>query len=190
MVERSDEEVVASYLAGDQAAFSVLVDRYMNHLYNFVLQFVSDRAAAEDIVQDTFVKAWTHLGRFDRKKSFKTWLFAIAKNTAYDFLKKKKTLPFSLFENEEGENVLENTPGNDTDPGDILDREATSQELEVKLGLLSRPYQILLRLRYQEDFSLHEIAHILKEPYNTVKSRHQRALRQLQTVFLETRVQK
>lgn len=185
MVERSDEELIKAYLAGDEAVFSLLVERYTNHVYNFVVQLVHDRTAAEDIVQDTFVKAWKHLPQFDQEKSFKTWLFAIAKNTAYDFLKKKKTLPFSLFENEEGENVLENTPGDDEHPEDILDREGVAEDLEAKLSLLSPPYQLLLRLRYQEDFSLHEVADILKEPYNTVKSRHQRALRELKVLFTE-----
>ncbi len=188
MNEHSDEQVIAAYRTGDETAFSVLVDRYMNHLYHFVLQFVGDREAAEDIVQESFVKAWKHLSRFDQEKSFKTWLFAIAKNTAYDFLKKKKTLPFSVFENDEGENALENTPGEHEHPEDILDREATAEALEEKLSVLPERYRVLLRLRYQEDFSLHEVATILHEPYNTIKSRHQRALKRLKEAFLEERV--
>ena len=184
MPVQSDERMVMAYLAGDQEAFSFLVDRHMKHLYNFVLQLVSDRNAAEDIVQETFVKAWKHLSRFDQSKSFKTWIFAIAKNTAYDHLKRKKTLPFSLFENEEGENVLENTPAENDHPEDILDREATKVELEAKLAALTPLYRTILKLHYQEDLSLHEISEILGEPYNTVKSRHQRALKNLKESFV------
>lgn len=183
MIEQPDEQLVEAYLAGDQEVFSFLVDRYMKHLYNFVMQFVRDQNAAEDIVQETFVKAWKYLSRFDQNKSFKTWIFAIAKNTTYDYLKKKKTLPFSLFENEEGENALENTPAENDHPEDILDREATKEELEIKLAALAPLYRTILTLHYQEDFSLHEISKILDEPYNTVKSRHQRALQSLKKSF-------
>lgn len=183
MALQPDEHIVMAYLSGDQEAFSFLVDRYMKHLYNFVFQLVGDRNAAEDIVQETFVKAWRHLSRFDQNKSFKTWIFAIAKNTAYDHLKKKKTLPFSLFENEEGENALENTPVENDHPEDILDREATKEDLEAKLATLAPLYRTILTLHYQEDLSLHEISEILGEPYNTVKSRHQRALKSLRKSF-------
>lgn len=183
MPEKRDEELVRRHLDGDQAAFAVLVDRYMRYLYNFVLQLVSDENAAEDIVQETFLKAWKHLSRFDQKKSFKTWIFAIAKNTAYDHLKRKKTIPFSTFENEEGENALENTPAENDHPEDILDREATAEELDQRLSLLSPAYRSILMMRYRDDLSLHEIADVLGESYNTVKSRHQRALRGLKRTF-------
>lgn len=180
----TDEELVERYRQGDEKAFAALVDRYMVHLYHFVRQFVSDPAGAEDIVQETFVKTWQHLPRFEIEKRFKTWIFTIAKNTTYDFLKKKKTLPFSLFENSRGENVLENTVSEEQQPDDILNRESTTKELEAKLNLLAPEYQTLLRLRYQEDLTLQEIAVLLEVPYNTIKSKHTRALAQLKKVFL------
>lgn len=182
-MERTDEQLVAAYLGGDETLFAVLVDRYMKHLYHFVLQFVNDPAVAEDIVQETFVKVWKHLPRFDETKSFKTWIFAIAKNTTYDALKKKKTLPFSLFVDKEGNNTLENRADESLQADDVLDLEATAQELTKALATIAPLYRALLVLHYQEYFSLHEIAEILEEPYNTIKSRHQRALRALKRAF-------
>ncbi len=182
MIE-TDEQLVSAYLRGNDAAFTVLVDRYMKHLYHFARQLVGENQAAEDIVQDTFLKAWKNLKRFDRTKSWKTWIFAIAKNTAYDALKKKKTLPFSSFKNEAGLNMLENTPLDEVHPDELLDRELTVQTLDQGLQQLHPDHRVILVLRYQDDFSLHEIATILKEPYNTVKSRHQRALRSLKQVL-------
>lgn len=179
----TDEQLVADSLSGDEAAFVALLDRYLKPLYGFVFQLVRDEAVAEDVVQETFIKAWKHLGRFDQGKSFKTWIFAIAKNTAYDALKKKKTLPFSLFRNEAGENVLENIPDGAPSPETILDRATTALELEEKLATLSLPYQTLLRLHYQQGFSLHEVAEIFGDPYNTIKSRHKRALARLRQAF-------
>lgn len=180
----TDEQLVERYRQGDEQAFVALVDRYMVHLYHFVRQFVSDPAGAEDIVQETFVKAWQSLPRFQVEKRFKTWIFTIAKNTTHDFLKKKKTLPFSLFENSQGENVLENTVSDDEQPDEVLDRESTALELEAKLRLLAPEYQALLRLRYQQDLTLQEIAALLEVSYNTIKSKHTRALAQLKRTFL------
>ncbi len=183
-MEETDEQLVQVYLNGDERVFSVLVDRYMKHLYNFVLQFVNDRSVAEDIVQETFVKVWKHLDRFDGAKSFKTWIFAIAKNTTYDVLKKKKTIPFSVFTDEVGNNALENIADKSEKAEDILDRQATAEELTKKLALLTPVYRSLLVLHYQEGFTLHEVSEILQEPYNTIKSRHQRALLALKKTFL------
>lgn len=182
-MEETDEQLVRAYRSGDEAVFTVLVDRYMKHLYHFVLQFVNDPATAEDIVQETFVKVWKHLSRFDETKSFKTWIFAIAKNTTYDALKKKKTLPFSLFVDEEGNNTLENRADESPQAEDVLDLEATAEVLKRVLSTIPPLYRSLLVLHYQEYFSLHEIAEILGEPYNTIKSRHQRALRALKKAF-------
>lgn len=182
-MEETDEQLVRLYLDGNEAVFVVLVDRYMRYLYHFVKQLVSDTALAEDIVQETFVKIWKNLRRFDSTKSFKTWIFAIAKNTAYDALKKKKALPFSLFSDEEGRNMLDNITDERPDAGDVLDQEATARDLAEKLAMLAPIYRSLLSLHYQEHFTLHEIADILGEPYNTVKSRHQRALQSLRATF-------
>lgn len=189
MVE-TDEQLVRQYRQGDEAVFTVLVDRYMQYLFHFVRQFVNDSAIAEDIVQETFVKVWKNIHRFDESKSFKTWIFAIAKNTAYDFLKKKKSLPFSMFVDDEGRNALENIEDKTVGIETILDQETTAQELSQKLALLTPLYRSILVLHYQEHFSLHEIAHILGEPYNTVKSRHQRALQSLKKTFPQVCVPK
>lgn len=182
-MEKTDEQLVGAYLAGEESAFSVLIDRYMRPLYGFVFQMVQNDAVTEDVIQETFIKAWKHVRRFDQKKSFKTWIFTIAKNTTFDFLKKKKALPFSWFQNEEGGNVLENISDESVHPEEILDREATTLELKEKLALLSPAYRTLLHLHYQLGFSLHETAVILSEPYNTIKSRHIRALQSLKKVF-------
>ncbi|MBP9727881.1 MAG: sigma-70 family RNA polymerase sigma factor [Candidatus Moranbacteria bacterium] len=183
-MNQTDEQLVRAYLDGEETAFTVLVDRYMKHLFHFIRQLVTDSAVAEDIVQETFLKVWKNLHRFDGEKSFKTWIFAIAKNTAYDALKKKKALPFSVFMDEEGKSVLEQVPDKGLGIEEVLDQEATAQELTRKLATLTPLYRTLLVLHYQEYFTLHEIALIFGEPYNTIKSRHQRALRALKEAFL------
>src|SRR6266576_2291365 len=94
--EHSDEELIADYLRGDEAAFGVSTGRHLSGVYSFALRLVGDSAAAEDIAQETFVKAWRSLKKYDSKTSrFKTWVLRIARNTAIDFLRKKKNIPIS-----------------------------------------------------------------------------------------------
>jgi RNA polymerase sigma-70 factor (ECF subfamily) len=141
---------------------------------------------AEDVAQEVFVKVWRHLKRFDQNKSFKTWIFAIAKNTAIDFLKKKKTISFSEFENEEGKNTLTETLADPTPlPQELLERAGAAQMLSSAIDKLSLKYRMVLFLRYNDHFNFREIAESFGEPLNTVKSRHRRALIQLKKLLTE-----
>jgi len=179
-----DQKIIREYLAGDERAYGTLLKKYLKPVYNFLRQMVGDPAVLDDLTQDTFIKAWKNIRKFDQKRNFKTWLFTIAKNTAYDYFKKKKTIPFSAFFDEEGKNPLENMATDQILSDEILERKDFAQELEKILELIPRDYKIVLVLHYKEDFSLAEIAQILNEPYNTVKSRHSRALLAIRKVIL------
>ncbi|MCX6790638.1 MAG: sigma-70 family RNA polymerase sigma factor, partial [Candidatus Gribaldobacteria bacterium] len=106
MQDFSDEKLVKLYLGGDEKALEFLVSRYLRIIYTYVFRNIGDAKAAEDVTQEVFVKVWKNLKKFKTEKSFKTWIFTIAKNTSIDFLRKKKTIPFSKFENKLGENIL------------------------------------------------------------------------------------
>lgn len=180
----SDEQLAAACLFGNDKAFAELLERYLKPIYGFLYQMVRDQAVVEDLAQETFIKAWKNMHRFDQSKSFKTWIFTIAKNTALDYLKKKKTTPFSFFEDEKGNSHLENVSEDAALPDEILEREDVAREMEDKLELIPQKYRTILVLRYKEDFSLHEIAEILGAPYNTVKAYHSRGLNQLKRAFV------
>lgn len=177
------KQIVEKIISGDEESFAEIVKIYLNQIYNFVYRLTGDRDAAEDLTQETFVKCWKNLKRFDQNKSFKTWLFTIAKNTAFDWLKKKKEIPFSTFTDEEGENWLENVADENILPDEILERANLAEELDEILQKLPPHYRAILLLHYKEDFSLHEISEILGEPYNTIKSRHQRGLGKLRELL-------
>lgn len=176
---REDEILIEQYVGGNQGAFELLLKRYSQPLYGFIFSLVKNKEVTEDILQDTFLKSWKNFSSFDPEKNFKTWLFTIAKNTSFDALKKKKTIPFSAFNNEEGESFLENIPDESELIQASLETEEMSQSLEMALEKLSQKYQAVLRLFYQEGFSLMEISEILEEPYNTVKSWHYRGIQLL-----------
>lgn len=180
-----ENQIISKILDGDESSFSEIMGLYLKPIYNFLHRLVGDRDVAEDLTQETFVKAWKKLKRFDQKRSFKTWLFTIAKNTAFDWLKKKKEIPFSSFTDEEGESWLENVADENILPDEILERSDITEELDAILQKIPVHYRAILLLHYKEDFSLHEIAEILGEPYNTIKSRHQRGIARLKKAFNE-----
>jgi len=180
----NENRIIEDILSGDEDAFSEIVKIYLNQIYNFVHRLAGDRDAAEDLAQETFLKAWRNLKRFDQKRNFKTWLFAIAKNTTFDWLKRKKEIPFSTFTDEEGESWLENVADETDLPDEILERSDFAEELDGILQKLPPHYRAILLLHYKEDFSLHEISEIIGDPYNTIKSRHQRGLVMLKKAFI------
>lgn len=180
-----DEKLVADYLAGDEKSLEVLFGRYLKPIYSFTYRYVGGGQDAEDVTQDVFVKVWRHIKRFDQNKSFKTWIFSIAKNTAIDFLKKKKTIPFSEFENEEGENIITETLADPSPlPQELLEKAGVAQMLNSAMDKLSPKYRMVLFLRYNDHFNFREIAESLGESLNTVKSRHRRALTMLKKSLL------
>ena len=177
MQDSSDAQLIAGHLGGDNAALDTLIRRYLGQVYGFVSRYVGDSSDADDITQEAFVRAWKHLKKFDQGKSFKTWIFSIAKNAALDFLKKKKTLPFSDFENEQGDNALVDSI---TDPAplapELLDRADLASLLDSVMQLLPPQQRMVLFLRYNDHLSFREIGEALNEPLDTVKSRHYRGL--------------
>ena len=162
-MEHDDWYYVVRTRRGDSESFGTLLLRYTKPVYRFLFSFVRDRDTIEDLTQETFIKVWKNLARFDEAKSFKVWLFAIAKNTALDFLKKRKDIPFTIFVNDEGERVMKDVPDEAFLPDEVLARKDAVRELEEKLEELSPDHKALLTLRYREDLSLSEIADVFGE---------------------------
>ena len=186
----SDEEIILLYKNGEEEAFKELINRYTSPIYNFVAR-LANKNDASDIVQETFIKVWKNLNRFDdTKASFKTWIFTIAKNTATDFLRKKKSLLFTDLEKDTDEDInsfAENIPDEDLLPDSALqklqEKEADKKFLNNLLENLHPNYQEVLTLRYQEEMTFEEIGKILNKSLNTVKSQHRRAIIELRRML-------
>ncbi len=186
MGDYTDEQLVNDYLKGDETALEILIRRYLKPVYIFAYRQVGNLRDAEDITQEVFIKAWRHLKKFDCNKSFKTWIFSIARNATIDFLRKKKIAPFSELENEDSENSMAETVVDPAPlPQEIFDRKNLAQELAVAMEKLSPKYRTVLFLHYNDHFTFQEIADITGEPINTVKSRHQRAITKLRELLLK-----
>src|SRR5690606_11676223 len=96
--ELDDSGLVAQFLAGEKRAFSELVGRYQVRLLNFIYRTIGDRDRAEDLVQETFVRVYRHLHRFDQSKKFSTWVYTIASNLAKNELRNRSRNPLVLFQ--------------------------------------------------------------------------------------------
>lgn len=189
-----DNQLIVNYLDGHEESLELLIKKYLKPIYSFVYRYIGNAQEAEDITQEVFVKVWKSLDKFDQQKNFKTWVFVIAKNTAFDHLRKsrsasgwKKEIPFSKFENETGKNIILETL---TDPSplpkELLERTDATRVLSLAMNRLSPKYRMVLFLRYNDHFTFREIAASLEDSLNTVKSRHRRALIQLKKFLTET----
>ncbi len=173
---RSDAELIVAYRAGEEMAFTYLVVRYLGDLYRFLVHLTGDRHFAEDLCQETFLKAWKHLERFDIKKSFKPWVFTIAHHAAIDYLRKQRPTPFAMLEREDLSDFGATIPDQQDLPDVLLAHKDLAKILEQGLAVLPFNTRSTVLLHQQEGLTFQEIADAMQEPLNTVKSRYRRAL--------------
>jgi len=171
---KSDKQLIQSYLDGDELAMDELVKKYLKPIYTFAYRNVGNSAEAEDIAQEVFIKVWKNIKKIDPDRNFKSWIFTIAKNTSIDFLRKKKSVPFSRFENEKGQNLfIENIAGSAADLNEILNNK---QVLAFAKDGLSKEEKKIINLYHTQGYTFREISDIFSKSINTVKSRYRRAI--------------
>lgn len=178
MENMTDNELIRLYLDdGNQEGFDLIIKRHLKSVYRFIFGFVGDIAIAEDISQDTFIKVWKNLKKFDQNRNFKTWILSIAKNTIIDYSRKKKALPFSYFEDADGDtnnfedSIVDLEPLSD----ELFDKNLSREKIIAAINQLPSIYRTVVTLRFSEGLKFEEIAEIFDESINTIKSRGRRA---------------
>jgi RNA polymerase sigma-70 factor (ECF subfamily) len=166
-----DGRLAALALAGSQAAFRELVRRYERPVLSLVVRIVRDPALAEDLAQDSFVKAFQALASFDPRRRFSSWLFRIAHHIALDALRRRQPETVTLDDPAATEPSIE--------PVDPADRLALARALDDALGRLRAEHRAALVLRYHEGLSYAEIAEALGIPEGTAKTYVHRARQQM-----------
>ncbi|MGQ9783451.1 MAG: sigma-70 family RNA polymerase sigma factor [Armatimonadota bacterium] len=185
MVEKTDQAVVQQVLEGETDAFSELVQRYQDRIYSVALNYVSNPEDAMDIAQETFVKAYSNLNKFDSASAFYTWLYRIAVNTAIDFLRKRKVRPADSLDDEKFTEIGFEPESRDRtiDPEEMAAQREQARILRKAISGLSNKLRTVLILHDVEGLSQEEVAQILRIPVGTVKSRVSRARAELRKVL-------
>lgn len=168
-----DADLVRETLAGNQLSFQLLVERYQGRMFALIRGYTRSAVEIEDIVQDTFLKAYTRLASFQHQSSFSTWLYRIAVNTVLDFLKRCGRSPVQAVEDPEVVSAPGPSPA--FAPDAKMEREEIAEVTHKVLQELPEIFRTVLILREFEDRSYQEIADILGISIGTVESRLFRA---------------
>jgi len=177
--ELDDSQLVGRYLEGERFAFNELVDRYQERLLNFIYRTIGDRDRAEDLVQETFVRVYRHLHRFDQSKKFSTWAYTIASNLAKNELRNRSRNPLVLFQAIKKNWEADHRPLEFEDstyaPDDLFRKRHLRERVEAAVSELPEHHRVVFVLREMEGKTYEEISEITGVTLGTVKSRLNRA---------------
>lgn len=169
-----DIELMLMFQAGDQDAFHRLFDRYKGRVIHYCYRFCGQRAIAEELAQETFLRVYKAAGRYRPKARFQTWLFKIATNVCLNEIRRQ-----GRRRNEHNEALLENEAAAlDTDeisagvdrPDDLLERQEQQQMVRSAIAQLPEAQRAALLLRVEHEFSYQEIGQQIGRSENNVKA--------------------
>jgi len=170
-----------------EAAFKTLVHEYQRTVYYLIFKIVRNPEDAQDLTQETFVKAFSSIHKFDPSFAFSTWIFKIATNCSIDFIRKKRMTLLSLNDNptsdENYSGISLQIQDSDPIPSDILTKYERREILLSAVDKLPERYRKLVHLRYFEELSYEEVAASLQIPLGTVKAQLHRSRELLNDVL-------
>ena len=173
----SDEKLILRFQEGDINAYNELVKRYKDRLLNFVLRYFNNVEQAEDVVQDTLIKLYTHASYYKNVAKFSTWIFTIAKNNALTELRKNKRKKTDSLWTDDGQVIDINSKQESLDSK--VQNEIAIDQLNKFLDEIPENFRMAVVLRDFQELSYEEISKILEIPIGTIKSRINRGRIQL-----------
>jgi RNA polymerase sigma-70 factor (ECF subfamily) len=181
----TDQDVIARARAGREAAYRELIGRYQRPVLSLIFRLVRDRELSEDLAQETFIKVFNALDRYDPNQKFSSWIFKIAHNTAIDQLRKKEVATLSLDGSphaesaDEAEATLFTAVASDETPEEYTSSREIGSEIERALATLRPEYRTVIILAHVEGRPYEEVAEIMALPLGTVKTFIHRARNEL-----------
>lgn len=183
--ELDDRKLVTLARGGREGAYRELLSRYQRPVFSLVYRMVRDRALAEDLAQETFVRVFNSLDSYDPAYKFSSWIFKIANNLAIDHLRKRKFDTLSIHgsphadspEQEEETRITLKARGET--PEAYVEHRELGSHIERAIGELRPEYRTAITLRHLEGYSYEEIAKIMDVPLGTVKTYIHRARSEL-----------
>lgn len=178
-----EEQLIARASAGDLRAYAVLVKRYEERMYCTVYRILHQPQDAEDCLQETFLRAWDHIGDLKNPRAFRGWLYRMVTNLALDVLRKRERQCRAL-ESYRSE-VIRIGPVEDRNtPREVLRKAREAERIERAIEDLAPRQKAVFVLRHFQGLSLNEVAEILECPVGTVKATLHAALGKLQKNLL------
>lgn len=172
----TDHELVASAQKGSEKAYRELLGRYQRPVFSLVYRMLRDREQAEDLAQETFVRVFNNIERYDPKYKFSSWIFKIATNLTIDHIRKKELATVSIDGSRYAvtpDEIAASTitvEGRDPNPEQLLEAKELGSEIEEAIGALRPEYRTAIVLRHVEGREYQEIADIMGLPLGTVKT--------------------
>jgi RNA polymerase sigma-70 factor (ECF subfamily) len=175
LIRDEDEELLVRLSSNDEAAFRMLVERHVDRAFGIALRIVGSRADAEDVVQDTMLKVWTHRGRWQHGRAkFSTWLYRVITNRCIDLRRRPRT-----------DNVDAVPEPADVQPDVVstMQRDEVSQLLEQAMQRLPEHQRVAVILSYQENMSNGDIAEVMDTTVAAVESLLKRGRQRLRELL-------
>jgi len=170
-MEHEDEKrIVDRILQGDRQSYALLVEEYKVPIHNLACRMTGNAEDAADLTQDIFIRAYTHLWRYNPKKKFFTWLYTIALNTIKNHLKKNRRY----------REIQRYDPGRESNEKDHW---PAGEEITAGLSKLDADTRVMIVMRYQQELSFEEISEITGKSLSAVKMRVYRGLEQLKIML-------
>jgi len=186
---REEATLVVQAQHGSEEAFTELVEAYQTHVYNMCYRMLGEAESAEDAAQETFLRAFQHLHRYDHSRPFGTWLLSIAAHYCIDRLRRRRFSFVSMDETEDASGMeLPDTAAPSPEAEAV--RHEQREQMQGLLQHLSSVDRAAIVLRYWHDYSEAEIADALHLTVSAVKSRLHRARRELGYLWQEEGVQR
>lgn len=167
---QEEYQLIDRILAGEEALYATLVDKYKSYAYTIALKILNNRAEAEEAAQDGFIKAFHYLRKFNREAKFSTWLYRIVFNTAISY-KRKNRQQFQSIEN----SIIEYHDRADSE----IEKDDKQFFIAKAIDKLSEADRVAVQLYYIKEYSLEEVAEMLGQNMNTLKVRVHRARQRL-----------
>jgi len=187
-MEASDAAAVAQVLAGDQEAFRVLVERHSRNIFRLAYRMTRNEPDAEDVVQESFLRAYRKLGQFESRSNFGTWLYRVAVNCALDHLRLKERRDKEMAttpgrQEPEPADPMLSLPSRDPSPERLVASAELRRKLDSALAGLSPRERVAFALRHVEGRSVEEIAKTLGLRVSATKNTVFRAVKKLRQVL-------
>lgn len=172
----SDHELVTRAQQGSEKAYRELLGRFQRPVFSIIYRMIRDREQAEDLAQETFVRVFNNIDRYDPRYKFSSWIFKIATNLTIDHIRRKELDTVSIdgsrnavtAEQIEATSITIASP--DENPEELLEAKQLGEEIESAIGRLRPEYRAAILLRHVDGREYQEIAEILSLPLGTVKT--------------------